>query len=95
VRARTGTPGRDTAFQDWNFSSAPLDLSTKSERVHEVIILDGRGRLFKARLALTLGLNLTQCFGLCVSPHLFTSKLLLGETFIYPDKISEEISLNS
>jgi hypothetical protein len=44
------------------------------------------------------GFNSTQCFGLCISTYLFTSKLLfflLKKTLIDAGKISEEISLNS
>ena len=35
MRARTGTPGRHTAFRDWNVSPGHLDVSTKSERIVE------------------------------------------------------------
>jgi ABC-type nitrate/sulfonate/bicarbonate transport system permease component len=33
------------------------------------------GQLFKTGLRLVLGYNLTQCFSLCISAHMFTWKL--------------------
>ena len=50
------------------------------------------GQLFKARLRLTLGYNLSQCFSFYTSVYFETLKM---KTLLDPDKMPEEIFLNS